>query len=175
MDNGSQPRHSRSAAVDVNREGTVVMTTIARLIIAGAVATMVTGAYLIGYLPPRREVLTLRAETGRLGRQLAAAEAQIRTGGLLGELLAVTDAAVARNYQDARTGAVRFFDAVRAETDRSSGARRAALTRVLQRRDPATTALARGDAAALDQLRESMVLLRHALGYRVGDDEEAFR
>lgn len=151
------------------------MTTIARLIIAGAVATMVTGAYLIGYLPPRREVLTLRAETGRLGRQLAAAEAQIRTGGLLGELLAVTDAAVARNYQDARTGAVRFFDAVRAETDRSSGARRAALTRVLQRRDPATTALARGDAAALDQLRESMVLLRHALGYRVGDDEEAFR
>ena len=103
-----------------------------------------------------------------LRSQLADAEARVRMGQLLGDLLNLTEAVAALNYGQAQQLSSRFFDSVAAELARTPvGAFKTTLEAVLPSRDRVTAALARGDQAAIEPLRKSELTLRQALGYPV--------
>ena len=57
------------------------------------VVLLVGAAYVAGYWPEHQQRMTLERERQGLQGQLAEAQARVRLGGLLGQLLAVIDAA----------------------------------------------------------------------------------
>ena len=132
------------------------------------VVLLVGAAYVAGYWPEHQQRMTLERERQGLQGQLAEAQARVRLGGLLGQLLAVIDAAAARNYGQAQDLSSRFFEDLRAESTRVSDApTRVILEGILRARDSVTASLTRSDPAVLDQLRQAQVGLQSALGYRV--------
>ena len=122
--------------------------------------------YLVGYWPEHRRRQALQGQVTSLQVQLAEAQAQVRLGGLLGQILAAEDAVSAQNYGQAQALSSPFFDAVRAEATRTAaGAFKDALERIVPMRDPVTASLTRGDPQALTLLREAETLVRNALGF----------
>lgn len=133
------------------------------------VVLLVGAAYVGGYWPEHQQRVTLERETQAIKAQLSEAQARVRLGGLLGQLLALVDAAAARNYGQAQELSSRFFEDLRAESARVPDARtRAVLEGILRARDSVTASLTRSDPAVLDELRQAQVGLQSALGYRVG-------
>jgi len=123
-------------------------------------------AYLVGYWPEHQRRQALEGECTSLRVQLAEAQARVRLGGLLGQLLAAEDAVSAQNYGQAQALLSKFFDAVRAEATRTAaGSFNDALEKVDRMRDPVTASLTRGDPQALTLLRDAETLLRNALGF----------
>ena len=123
-------------------------------------------AYLAGYWPERQRRQALEGQLTSLRAELAEAQARVRLGGLLGQLLAAEDAVSAQNYGDAQALSSKFFDAVRAEATRTAaGSFRDVLEKVARMRDPVTASLTRGDPQALTQLRDAEALVRSALGF----------
>ena len=123
-------------------------------------------AYLVGYWPERQRRQALEGQVASLQVQLAEAQARVRLGDLLGQLLAAKDAVSAQNYGEAQALSSRFFDAVRAETARTAaGAFKDALEKVIPMRDPVTASLTRGDPQALTLLQEAETRVRNALGF----------
>jgi hypothetical protein len=141
--------------------------------LVGLVVLLVAGAFVAGYWPQRGRLGKARREAAELGRQLsesrsalAAAEAKVRLGRILGQCLALRDAVEAGNFGEARTLSSPFFDAVREEaTKEPDASARAALERVLGRRDTVTAGLARGEASVRETLVPIERDLRRALGY----------
>ena len=123
-------------------------------------------AYLVGYWPERQRRRALEGQITSLQVQLAEAQARVRIGDLLGQLLAAKDAVSAQNYGQAQVLSSAWFDAVRAEATRTAaGAFKDALERIVPMRDPVTASLTRGDPQALSLLQDAETLLRNALGF----------
>jgi len=123
-------------------------------------------AYLAGYWPEHQWRQALEGQVASLQVQLAEAQARVRLGGLLGQLLAAEDAVSAQNYGQAQALSSKLFDAVRAEATRTAaGTFKDALEKVVVMRDPVTASLTRGDPQALTLLRDAETLVRNALGF----------
>ena len=123
-------------------------------------------AYLVGYWPEHQGRNALEGQVASLQVELAEAQARVRLGGLLGQLLAAEDAVSAQNYGQAQALSSKFFDAVRAEATRTAASSfKVALERVAQMRDSVTASLTRGEPQALTQLRDAETLVRDALGF----------
>ena len=138
------------------------------LIGAAVVLIVILGAYLLGYWPERAKRIALETQVAALRGQLNDAEARVRMGHLLGELVNVIEATSALNYGQAQGLASKFFDAARAETTRTPvPSFKTALEGILQNRDQVTASLTRGDPAVMETLRNAQLQLRAALGYPV--------
>ena len=123
-------------------------------------------AYLAGYWPEHQRRQALEGQVASLQVQLAEAQARVRLGGLLGQLLAAEDAVSAQNYGQAQELSSAFFDAVRAEMTRTAaGTFQDAFEKIAGMRDPVTASLTRGDPQALTLLRDAEALVRNALGF----------
>lgn len=123
-------------------------------------------AYVVGYWPEHQRRQALEGQVTSLQVQLVEAQARVRLGGLLGQLLAAEDAVSAQNYGQAQALSSTFFDAVRAEATRTAaGSFKGALEKVVGMRDPVTASLTRGDPQALTLLRDAETLVRDALGF----------
>jgi hypothetical protein len=123
-------------------------------------------AYVVGYWPERQRRLALEARVSSQGLELAEAQARVRMGALLGQLLVAEDAVAAQNYGQAQALCSQFFDAARAETTRTAaGGLKDALDKVARMRDLVTASLTRGDPESLALLREAQAPLRSALGF----------
>jgi hypothetical protein len=130
------------------------------------VVVLIAAAYVAGFWPQRERVSALQAENAALQQRVDAAEARVRAGTLLGELIALKEVVQEMNYGQARGMSSPFFDHVRAEAGRTTDAGvKQALVFIDALRDPTTIALTQGDTAALGHLREAEKRLRHALGY----------
>ncbi len=132
-----------------------------------AAAVIVAGlAFLVGYWPEHQRRQALEAQVTSLQAQLADAEARVRLGGLLGQILAAEDAVSAQNYGQAQTLSSELFDAARAEAARTAaGSSNDSLEKIVQMRDAVTESLTRGDPKALALLREAEMLMRNELGF----------
>jgi hypothetical protein len=123
-------------------------------------------AYLVGYWPEHQRRHALEGQVTSLQVELTEAQARVRLGGLLGQLLAAADAVSAQNYGQAQPLASKFFDGVQAEATRTTaGSFKDALEKVVRMRDAITASLTRGDRQALALLREAETLIRSALGF----------
>jgi hypothetical protein len=130
------------------------------------VVILIAAAYVAGFWPQRERISALQAENVTLRQRVDAAEARVRAGVLLGELLAFKEVVQEMNYGQARGMSSPFFDHIRAEAGRTTDAGlKPALESINALRDPVTVALTQGDASALAHLRESERRLRQALGY----------
>jgi hypothetical protein len=131
-----------------------------------AVVMVVGLAYLAGFWPQHRQLSDLRSQLQETQARLAAAEARIRLGDVLGRLLALSDAVAAKNYGQAATLSSSFFDAVRSEASRAARPDvTATLHEILNARDRVTTAIAGTDPALTGILKQQEQSLRRALGY----------
>jgi hypothetical protein len=123
-------------------------------------------AYLVGYWPEHQRRQALEGQVTSLQVQLAEAQARVRLGDLLGQLLAAKDAVSAQNYGQAQALSSKFFDAVRSEATRTApGTFKDALEKVVPLRDPVTASLTRGDPQALTLLQDAETQVRNALGF----------
>ena len=130
------------------------------------VVVLLAVAYVAGMWPQRERVSALTGENAALQQRLDAAEARVRAGAVLGELLAFKETVQEMNYGQARGLSSPFFEKVAAEAARTPDAGlKQALAGVLVHRDPVTVALTQGDAASLVHLRDAERRLRLALGY----------
>src|SRR5687768_4260638 len=130
------------------------------------VVVLIAAAYVAGFWPQRERVSALQAENVTLQQRLEAAEARVRAGALLGELLTFKETVQEMNYGQARGLSSPFFEHVAAEAARTPDAGiKQALAGILAQRDAMTVALTQGDAASLAHLREAERKLRQALGY----------
>ena len=137
-------------------------------VVSDQVIAAIVAAYVAGYWPEHRRRTALDSDVIALSARLADAEARVRVGQLLGDLLDVTETVAALNYGQAQQLSSKFFDSVGAEAARTpAGTLKSTLEAVLQNRDQVTSALARGDQQALEPLRRSQIQLRMALGYPV--------
>lgn len=94
-------------------------------------------AYLVGYWPEHQRRQALEGQVTSLQEELAEAQARVRLGGPLGQLLAAEDAVSAQNYGQAQALSSKFFDAVRADATRTAaGSVKDALEKVVRMRDP---------------------------------------
>ena len=133
---------------------------------AGLLIVLAGLAYLAGYWPEHQRLRALDGQVTSLQVQLAEAQARVRLGDLLGQLLAAKDAVSAQNYGQAQALSSQFFDAVRAEATRTAtGPFRDVLEKVGRLRDTLTASLTRGDPQALTLLRDAEMLVRNALGF----------
>jgi len=133
---------------------------------AALLIVLVGLAYLVGYWPEHQRRQALKEQVTSLQVQLAEAQARVRLGGLLGQLLAAEDAVSAQNYGQAQALSSQFFDAVQAEATRTAaGTFKDALEKIVPMRDPVTASLTRGDPQALTFLQDAETLLRNALGF----------
>lgn len=130
------------------------------------VVVLLAAAYVAGFWPQRERISALQAENASLQQRADAAEARVRAGALLGELLTLREVVQDMNYGQARTLSWPFFEHVRAEAGRTTDAGiKQALEAILAQRDAVTVALTQGDASGLAHVREAERRLRQALGY----------
>jgi type II secretory pathway pseudopilin PulG len=135
-----------------------------KLLVAVAVV-LVGGAFLFGYLPQRTRRATAEAQSALLQERLTAAEARVRAGELLGQVLTVKEVAMRQNYGLASERSSAFFDAVRTEVPITPhSALRDAMNEVLAQRDIVTAALAKGEPSVVETLHDIELRLRRALG-----------
>jgi hypothetical protein len=140
-------------------------------IAALAAILLIGGAFLAGYLPERRLRMAAQDESVTLRQQLAAAEARVRMGELLGQAISIREVVMRQNYGQAQELSSAFFDSVRREEAATPLAEfRSALNEVLSRRDSVTASLVKADAGTLEALRTIEVQMRRALGYPVPED-----
>lgn len=131
---------------------------------------LLASAYMAGFWPERQRSREARDQAERLEVRVAELEARVRLGEILGLLLRLSDAVVARNYGDASDHATAYFDRVAAEmsAEGQAGAL-AVLQTVHQTRDRVIAALARTEPMVIETLREQEHALRRALAYPVPD------
>lgn len=131
-----------------------------------AAVVVIGAAFLAGYVPQRRLRAAAEEEARTLRAQLAASDARVRLGQLLGQVLTIREVVARQNYGQAQELASTFFDSVRKEA--ASGSRdefRPMLNEVLSQRDAVTAALTRADQAVVQILHAIEVRLREALGF----------
>lgn len=134
--------------------------------IAAIAAVVIVGAFLAGYWPQHRGRVAAEEQVQALREELSTAQATIRVGKLLGQVLTVKETAALRNYGQAGELSSTFFDSVRTEAMNVADADlRGALHEVLARRDRVTTSLAQSDPAVVEALHDVEVQLRRALQF----------
>jgi hypothetical protein len=132
---------------------------------AALVIVMAGLAFLVGYWPEHHRRQALESEMTSLRVQLAEAQARVRLGGLLGQILATEDAVSAQDYGQAQALSSQFFDALRTEAARTAaGTVKGGLEKVVGMRDSVTASLTRADPRALTLLRDAEAHVRQALG-----------
>jgi hypothetical protein len=137
-----------------------------KLIAAITVIVLLGGAFLAGYLPEHRLRLVAEQQSLALREQLAAAEARVRMGQLLGQVLALREVVTRQNYGQAQELSSAFFDSVRTEAAATPlGDYRSALNDVLARRDALTASLTKADPGTVEALSTIEAQVRRALGY----------
>jgi hypothetical protein len=135
-------------------------------IVAVAVVVLLGGAFLVGYVPERRLRIAAEEQIRLIQDRLAAAEARVRLGELLGEVLTVKEVTIRQNYGQAQELSSSFFDRVRAEAaETRESAFRDALNEVLARRDVVTAALTKAEPSVVEVLHTIELRFRRALGY----------
>jgi hypothetical protein len=133
---------------------------------AVAVTVLIAAAFLVGYLPERRLRTAADREVEALREQLAAAEARVRMGRLLGQALTLREVVIRQNYGQAQERSSSFFDGIRAEASATPLSEfRDALNDALLRRDSITASLTKADPAVVEALHAIEVRMRGALGY----------
>ena len=137
----------------------------AKFILGVLIVAAVAGAYLAGWWSERSLLIAAEAEADVLRAELAAADARVRVGSLLGRALTLKETTINQNYGEALELSSTFFDAVLAESVITDPGFQDGLTQALDRRDVVTAALARGEPSVLDALRAIEFDLRAALGY----------
>jgi len=132
------------------------------------VLILIAAAFLVGYWPEHRQLVDEQSRTAQLQARVDAAQAKVRLGEVLGQLLVVRDAVAAQNYGTAATAASTYFDRVRDEAARADQPPIKDVLNGIQRsRDNVTAAIARADPGVADTLRQQEMALRGALGYKV--------
>jgi hypothetical protein len=140
----------------------------AKLVFVGVVIVAIAAAYVVGFWPERGRRLESEAQTAQVQTQLAAAEARLRAGQLLGRVLTVKELTARQDYGVALERSSALFDAIRQEAAQTPDPRlRETLTAVLGRRDAITAGLAKADPATADALHEAELQLRTALDYEM--------
>jgi hypothetical protein len=135
-------------------------------LVALAAVVAIGAAYLAGSLTERRARSAAEARAGTLETRLADADADVRLAELLGLALTLKEVAMRQDYGQARDLSTSFFDAVSAESSRSSDpGLREGLNQILMLRDRVTAALATADPAVVDTLHTIELNLRRSLGY----------
>lgn len=138
----------------------------AKRLAGGAILVLIAIAFVAGYWPEHQRRIVAEAESASAAARLAALDDRDHLAAILGELLNLTDAVAAMNYGQAQSLSSIFFDAVAAEAARTHNAGfKTALEAILQRRDAVTGLVVKGDAAAMEPLREAQHQLRQVLGY----------
>jgi hypothetical protein len=131
-------------------------------------AVLIAAAYAAGFWPEHRHLVAARREVQSLQGQLDKVEGRERLGEVLGDLLNLSDAILARNYGRAAALSSAYFDRVRQETSRATERdAKEALNAILETRDRVTTAIARTEPLVSQGLRRQELTLRRALGYPV--------
>jgi hypothetical protein len=105
----------------------------------------------VGWWPEHRQRVVLQEQLTQLRSQLGASESSTHVCELQNRLLSLLDLVHANNYSAAQSASSAFFDAVRAEKMRATGA--AELDKILAQRDAVTVALSRSDSTVEDALR----------------------
>jgi len=132
-----------------------------RKILLLVVIVVVIWAYLLGYWPEHKQVAAVEQENVQLKNQLGSAETVGRIARLENQLLVLIEQTEAQNYGEGQKLSNIFFDDMRKEIDRNkSAAYVPKLEAILARRDAVTASLARGDASALAQLKQSLTEMR---------------
>ena len=138
----------------------------------GIYATVVFGAFLLGFVP-----MWLTART-RAGERDAAQQA-LRLAQVENSLAGAAIQARRGDYEAAREAASTFYTSLQAELDRGdfgvTAPSREALQAVLAERDQIITLLARGDGAAADRLANTYISYRQAVGTLPGQEVPAVR
>ncbi len=141
-----------------------------RVKLIGVVVAMVVviATYLAGYWPEHSRRVAAEARAESLERALTMAEARVRAGVLLGEVLTVRELVARLDYGQARDRSSALFDSIRQEAMATPNpALRDALNSALGKRDAVTAGLAKGEAATAAILHTVESDLRRALGYDV--------
>lgn len=139
-----------------------------------AAIVLVGGAFLAGYLPEHRLRTAAEQQSLALRDQLAAAEARVRMGQLLGQALAVREVIIRQNYGQAQELSSAFFDTVRKEAAATPLDQfRSVLNEVLSRRDGITASLTKADPGTVEALHTIEVQMRQALGYPLPQEPAA--
>jgi len=130
---------------------------------------LILAVYLVGYWPERGKRSAAEGQLKEQQTQLADSQARVREAELLGQVLNLRDAVLARNYGQAQDLSSKFFDAVRAEEARSPrpSSASAAYEAILGMRDAVTARLTKSDPTVVDLVRQAELRLRVALGYPV--------
>jgi hypothetical protein len=130
------------------------------------VIVLLAAAYVAGFWPQRERLSALTSENATMQQRAEAAEAKVRAGAILGELLTFKEVVQEMNYGQARGMSSPFFEHVAAEAARTNDAAvKQALASILAVRDRVTVALTQGDASSVALLRDAEGRLRQALGY----------
>ena len=130
------------------------------------VLVLIGAAFVVGYWPEHLKRVAAEDLLRARQAEMAGAQARIRAGELLGQLLSLRDAASAKNYGQAQELSTRFFDAARSEAARTTlPALAEALEATLGLRDGITAGLVQADPAVLGLIRQAETNLRDALGY----------
>lgn len=134
------------------------------LTIVAVMVAVVMLAYVAGYWSLYGPNRTLQTENDALHARVVILEDRARLSMIHIKTLGAIDAVAAMNYGQAQALASSLFDDVRAELNRTTNASyREALQDALDRRDALTAALATGDAAVLQPLREVEQRIRQVL------------
>jgi hypothetical protein len=135
-------------------------------VVIGFVAIVVLLAYLAGHVPEREQHVAAAAEAHALREKLTVAQARVRTGELLGQVITLGEVAQRRDFGQALDLSSAFFDAVRTEaaTSPDPGLRQN-LNAILSNRDAVTAGLARGEQTVCEILHGIELQLRGTLGY----------
>ena len=135
-------------------------------VVAGVV--VLVAAYLIGYWPERGQRVTAEARADTLQTTLTLAEARVRVGELLGQVLTVGELVGRQDYGQAMGRSSALFDAIRQEaTATPDPSLRDGLNTALGRRDLVTSGLAKADPATAETLHAIGLDLRRALAYEL--------
>ncbi|HSB62407.1 MAG TPA: hypothetical protein VLI67_11850 [Vicinamibacteria bacterium] len=130
------------------------------------VLVLVGAAFVVGYWPEHLKRVAAEDLLRAQESETAEAQSRVRAGELLGQLLSLRDAALAKNYGQAQELSTRFFDAVRNEGARTTvPALAKALEATLGLRDAITAGLVQADPGVLGVIRQAETNLRDALGY----------
>ena len=134
------------------------------LVVIGVIVLVVIGAFLAGYWPEHRRGTSLQTDNDSLRARVLMLDSRARLSMIHTKALDAIDAVAAMNYGHAQGLTSSLFDDIRVELSRTTEPQyREALQDGLDRRDAITAALATGDAAALEPLRELEKRIRQVL------------
>jgi hypothetical protein len=134
------------------------------LAVIAVVVLLVLAAFVAGYWPQHQRGVSLQTDNDAMRERIEILENRARLSVIHTRALDAIDAVAAMNYGEAQQLSSSLFDEIRAELNRTTAPPYPeALQGGLNRRDTITSALATGDAAALEPLRELEKQIREVL------------